>query len=180
VGWDPADAIVCNLVGLLSQTHDATAGLIGNGIVALHRQPTLREELASNPQRIHGFVDEVMRHDPSVQNTRRFVAEDCQIEGTALRAGEGILLVLAAANRDPMVNEAPAEFRIDRTTRRIFSFGHARHACPGQALACTIASTALEAIANAATPSPAWRYRPSANARIPEFIDLALQAESTS
>jgi cytochrome P450 len=180
-GWDRSDAIVSNLVGLLSQTYDATAGLIGNGIVALTRNPELRDEIANDPQRMRLFVDEVIRHDPSVQNTRRFVGQDMQIDGSTLHAGDAVLVVLAAANRDAAANPDPDRFQLDRPNRRIFSFGHARHACPGQALASTIAACALSAVARSPVSVPAysWRYRPSANARIPVFIDPQAQESTT-
>lgn len=178
-GWDRSDAVVSNLIGLLSQTHDATAGLIGNGVVALSKQPGLRDEIANDPQRMRLFVDEVMRHDPSIQNTRRFVSEDIQMAGTALRAGDCILVLLAAANRDPALNADPARFQLDRPHRRIFNFGHARHACPGQAMASTIAASALSAIATLPASTHSWRYRPSANARIPVFIDPQAQGITT-
>jgi len=177
VGWDRADAIVANLIGLLSQTFDATAGLIGNTIRALLLRPDTRAEAARQPTRLSAFVDEVSRHDPSVQNTRRFVSEDMMISGTALQAGDAILVLLAAANRDPAANVDPHAFRIDRPNRRIFSFGHARHQCPGQTLACTIAATAVSELLPVDVPMLAtpleWGFRPSANARIPVFIDRA-------
>jgi cytochrome P450 len=67
-GWTDAHALLANLVGLLSQTYEATAGLIGNSIVALARQPGLRGK-----NQLLALVQEVSRHDPSIHNTRRFV-----------------------------------------------------------------------------------------------------------
>jgi cytochrome P450 len=181
VGWDNADAIVANLIGLLSQTCDATAGLIGNTIRALRSQPDSRAELVEQPTRLSAFVDEVSRHDPSVQNTRRFVSEDMTINGVSLHPGDAILVLLAAANRDPAANVDPHAFRIDRPNRRVFSFGHARHQCPGQTLACTIAATAVSQFLRVDVPTLdiplEWRFHPSANARIPVFIDRAMSRQ---
>lgn len=77
-------ALTANLLGLLSQTYEATAGLIGNAIVA-----RLRGAGAA--------VETVLRTDPPVQNTRRFTAQAVDIDGVRIEAGQTILLVLAAA-----------------------------------------------------------------------------------
>jgi cytochrome P450 len=86
-----------------------------------------------------------------------------------------MLLVLAAANRDPACNPEPDRFLADRPARRIFGFGHGPHACPGQALALDIAGAALATLAaHGGLPRPgavAWTYRPSLNGRIPVFTD---------
>lgn len=171
VGWHESDAIFSNLVGLLSQTYDATAGLIGNSIVALLTQPGLGEVAC-----IASLVQEVSRFDPPVQNTRRFVAQAVSIAGTRLAAGDTILLVLAAANRDPAANVRPNEFLLERAERRMFTFGHGAHACPGQALASVIATAAIGALleqhrAAIRERAISWTYRPSLNGRIPLFAD---------
>lgn len=134
-----------NLVGLLSQTYEATAGLIGNTIVAIARQPDLR----ALP--LLQLVREVSRLDPSVHLTRRFVAEPTVIAGMPMKAGEAIIVVLANAG---------------------LGFGHGSHACPGQELACHIAAGAMQALLDDpafSTTGLRWRYRPSVNARFPLF-----------
>lgn len=124
----PRDTTLANLVGLLSQTHEATAGLIGNGIVALLRG----DAHAESP----------------ILNTRRFVSEDAVIAGVLMKAGDAILVLLGDAR-----------------------FGQGRHACPGQQLASTIAATALRHVPGRLDPALlGWTYRPSANARLPEFF----------
>jgi cytochrome P450 len=173
----PADrsrALLANLVGLLSQTCEATAGLLGNSLVALVREPGLRRRVGSRTELLRALVHETARHDPSVQNTRRFVAAPTTVAGTALAAGDALLLVLGAANRDPSLNPAPATFDLMRPERQALGFGHGVHACPGQALACTLAAAGLEALlAGGLDTAPllerGWGYRPSANTRIPVF-----------
>lgn len=188
VGWDNAQALLANLVGLLSQTYEATAGLVGNSIIALARQP---EDERSGPEDAATLVHAVSRFDPPVQNTRRFVARDCDIDGVRLQAGQVVLLVLAAASRDPQGGGHE------------FGFGYGVHACPGHALACAIAAGAMEALmevleeeakeevseapkkaamemamAEARRPllqTLAWTYRRSPNARIPVFTQAATQ-----
>lgn len=169
-----AKALRANLVGLLSQTCEATAGLLGNSLAALAREPDLRRKLASRWTLLPALVEEVARHDPSVQNTRRFVAQHTVVAGTELAPGDAVLLELGAANRDPELNPAPATFELMRAGRQTLGFGHGMHTCPGQSLACTVAAAGLEALlasglATDALKERGWDYHPSVNARIPRF-----------
>ena len=165
-------ALLANLVGLLSQTCDATAGLLGNSLVALVREPALRP-LARTRDGLLAIVEETSRHDPSVQNTRRFAIEPIEIAGTSLAAGEAVLVLLASAHRDPAFNPEPDRFMPVRAQRRVLGFGHGLHACPGQALACTLAAAGLEALLRQRSAPDldalSWHYRPSVNGRIPVF-----------
>jgi cytochrome P450 len=171
---DNSRALLANLAGLLSQTCEATAGLLGNSLVALAREPGLGRTIESQPELLNALVQEVARHDPSVQNTRRFVAETTLVAGTALAPGDAVLLVLGAANRDPALNPAPARFELERADRQTLGFGHGAHTCPGQALACTVATAGVQALLaggvdTASMRERGWGYRPSVNARIPVF-----------
>ncbi|PYQ55100.1 MAG: cytochrome [Acidobacteria bacterium] len=153
-GSEDVETIAANGAGFLLQTYEATAGLIGNTLLALARNPGLHQA------GLDAVIEEVLRRDPPVQNTRRFVARAGTVAGREMREGDAVLVVLAAANRDPA---APS----------LFSFGAGRHACPGQALATTIARAGVEqALAAGVDPAPLAEgvsYRPSANVRIPLF-----------
>lgn len=139
-GWRDGHAILANLVGLLSQTYEATAGLLGNSLVALQRGVTASDANA--------LVAQVMASDPPIINTRRFAAERSTIGGVTVEPGQAILVMLGAGQR---------------------GFGHGRHACPGQQLAQHIAAGCLEALQGKPLPQLSWTYRTSPNARIPEF-----------
>jgi len=161
-----------NLAGLLVQGCDASAALLGNALAALAHRPDLRAALAADATRLPGFVAEVARHDAPVQNTRRFAAEAVAFEGSRLAPGDGLLLVLAAAQRDPALHPVPDRFDLDRAERRLLCFGHGMHRCPGQSIALAIAATTLEWLLTRAGGGmltlPAG-HRPSANCRIPFF-----------
>ncbi len=163
---EPA-ALFANGVGLLSQTFDATAGLIGNTLVALGRSA---DPAHRRPGALPAVVAEVARHDAPIQNTRRFAAAPVTVAGAGLAAGDAVLLVLAAANRDPAANEAPAEFRADRRDPAVFTFGAGAHACPGRAIATAIAAAVVGELLSAGFEVPGpdrVTYLPLANARIP-------------
>lgn len=167
-GWHDTAPLLANGIGFLSQTYEATAGLIGNTLLALARIDAARQAPRDQLDRV---VREVARHDAPVQNTRRFAETGFAYEDAKVEAGQAILLVLAAANRDPDVNPEPERFRIDRAAPSVFTFGAAAHRCPGEPLATTIATAVVGELLDtgfdpASLPAEVG-YRPSPNARIP-------------
>jgi cytochrome P450 len=171
--WQDPDALIANLIGLLSQTCEASAGLIGNTLVALHRRPELLEKIQCAPTLAIALVEEVARYDSPVQNTRRFMARRCTIGSRVLEAGDTVLVLLASANRDPDANPQPDSFLLERVQRRVFSFGAGKHQCPGQRLALNIAAQAIGELLRlrpAVLAGPClFTYWPSLNGRIPRF-----------
>lgn len=170
--WAEPDVLTANLIGLLSQTCEASAGLIGNTLVALVRRPDLLERIQQAPNLMIALVAEVARYDSPIQNTRRFVAGCCSIGNRILEQGDSILVLLASANRDPDANSDPDSFLLDRPDRRLFSFGTGKHQCPGQTLALDIAAQALlELLRQPSLWDDAYvcGYWPSLNGRIPRF-----------
>jgi cytochrome P450 len=162
------DRVVANGLGLLWQAYDATAALIGNTLIALGRLPDVPADHAMTR-----IVAEVARHDAPVQNTRRFLTVDAVLGGERLNRGDVVLVVLAAANRDPAANADPARFDPSRPSPAVFTFGHGPHACPGATLATTIATAGVETLLSlGVAPAALARevvYRPSLNIRMPRF-----------
>jgi cytochrome P450 len=171
IGRADPGVIVANGIGFLSQGYEATAGLIGNTLLALAAHPDLYVWVQADPGRVREVVWEVLRYDSPVQNTRRFLARDAEVAGQEMQAGEAILVVLAAANRDPAANPDPHRFAVARPDRRTFSGGAGVHACPGQELAMTIAAAGVERLLLSGGGPAGWRrparYRPSGNVRVP-------------
>lgn len=173
-GDELPNALVANLLGLFSQTFDATAGLIGNSVVTLaqHHDIGARLRLAP-PSDVQAFVREVARYDPPVHNTRRFARERIDFEGVTLQAGDTVLVVLAAASRDEAVYEHADRFILDRAPAPLIGFGSGRHACPGETIARSIAAGVVAALGASGYdfehPALRWTYRPSLNGRIPTF-----------
>lgn len=182
IGWAETASIVANLIGIFSQTYEATAGLIGNSIVALASHPHLLDQVRATTDGWRQLVYETSRYDSSVQNTRRFVVEPATIGGAALAPGAAILLILAAANRDPSANPNPEAFLLDRADRCVFSFSRGAHACPGQALAYGIAAAALAVLSEktsaALLAQLTWTIKPSTNGRVPLFHDVRTASDT--
>lgn len=169
---------LANLVGLLSQTFEATAGLLGNCLVQLHQRSEWRVRLAqSAPDHVawrQAFVEEVARFDPAIHSTRRFVQKHCQLLGQDLREGELILVLLAAANRDPFSHPNADQFvpALDSDTAQ-WGFSAGRHRCPGQKLALVIVFEAVSYVIDhwheSHWQAMQYHYQASLNARIPVF-----------
>ena len=170
-GRPASDLIVANGIGFLSQGYESTAGLIGNTLLALAARPDLYDWVRAEPGRMRGVIREVLRYDSPVQNTRRFLAQAAEVAGQEMQAGDAVLVLLAAANRDPAANPDPHRFAVARPDRRTFSGGAGVHACPGQELAVAIAAAGVEQLLLAAGDPTRWRepagYRPSGNVRVP-------------
>lgn len=164
-------AIIANAIGFLSQSYEATAGLIGNTLIVMGNRPELRHRLVVEPALLGAVISELARHDPPVQNTRRFLAEDSVVAGHEMQAGDVVLLILAAANRDPAVNPEPERFNPARPNPVLFTFSAGAHLCPGAAMALALAEGAVRQIL--ASPIDLERlveefdYKPSQNGRIP-------------
>jgi len=167
------DETVANVVGFFWQSYEATAALIASTLVALARHGEARELVRRQPQALAAVVSEVTRHDAPVQNTRRFVAANGVVAGQEMKEGDTVLLVLAAANRDPAANLDPARFDPARRERRSFTFSFGAHACPGETLAVMMASAGVaRLLADGVEPerlAASFSYRPSANIRMPLF-----------
>jgi pimeloyl-[acyl-carrier protein] synthase len=96
----PAEVVSLAML-LLVAGHETTVNLIGNGTLALLRAPGQLERLLAAPELTGRAVDELLRFDSPVQISQRIVIEDMELAGRRVRAGDEIVLVLGAANRDP-------------------------------------------------------------------------------
>jgi len=120
---------------LLAAGNETTTNLIGNGALALLRNPEQLDRLRAEPDLMPAAVEELLRWDSPVQLTMRIPTEDLEFAGARFRRGQGIIAVLAAANRDPDVFDAPERLDIGREDNRHLSFGQGVHFCLGAQLA---------------------------------------------
>jgi pimeloyl-[acyl-carrier protein] synthase len=129
------DELLANTILLLNAGNETTSNLLGNGLVALLRHPDQIERLRGAPASIADAVEECLRYDSPVQFQGRVATEDVEWAGTAIRRGQLVLAVLAAANRDPDHFQEPDRFDAFRHPNFHLAFGHGRHHCVGAELA---------------------------------------------
>jgi cytochrome P450 len=153
-----------NISLLFAAGHETTSNLIGNGLLALHRNPDQWRALTANPSLAAGAVEELLRYDSSVQMTGRSAQEDVELGGQVIGKGDNIVCLLGAANRDPAVYENPDSLDITRQNVRPLSFGGGIHHCLGAQLARLEGDVAFTALAtrlpNLELPEidrPQWR-----------------------
>jgi len=140
------DELFTTCVLLLVAGNETTTKLIANGMISLLRNPAQLALLRDEPKRIPGAVDELLRYDSPVQLTSRFVTRQTAMHGKPLEVGQQLVLLLAAANRDPEQFEEPDVLDVTRENVRHLSFGHGLHHCLGSKLARLEGALALEAL----------------------------------
>jgi cytochrome P450 len=126
---------------LLFAGFETTVNLIGNGTLALLRNPGQRARFAGIVERgeqgpLAAAVEELLRYDGPVElATWRFAAQDLQVGGQHIARGEPVLVVLAAADRDPAKFDRPDVLDLGRSDSRHLGYGHGIHYCLGAPLA---------------------------------------------
>ncbi|OBJ84371.1 cytochrome P450 [Mycobacterium asiaticum] len=140
------EEIVSTCVLLLVAGHETTVNLIGNAILAMLREPRQWTALAADPTRAAAVVEETLRYDPPVQQLSRIALDPMTIGGIDVARGEVLMLLLAAAHRDPAEFDRPDVFDPDRPALRHLGFGRGAHYCLGAPLARLEASVALSAV----------------------------------
>ncbi|WP_084792644.1 cytochrome P450 [Mycobacterium sp. E136] len=124
--------------GVLIAGHETTAGQLGVSIVALLEHPDQAALLrdADDPKVIATAIEELLRYVSIIQTgQRRIAAEDIEVCGQRIRAGEGIILDVAPANWDPRQFPEPDRLDLRRDDGPHVGFGYGRHQCVGQQLA---------------------------------------------
>ncbi len=127
-----------SLFGLLFIAgHETTTNLLGNGLLALLRQPDQLGLLRADRSLLPGAVEELLRYDSPVQITARIASTDIELGGTVVPAGDQVATVIAGANRDPDEYPDPPADRLDvrRDARSHLAFSSGIHYCLGASLA---------------------------------------------
>src|SRR5690606_12082762 len=127
--------------------HETTTNLIGNGITALLRHRDQWERLVADPSLAPGAVEEVLRFDGPVHLTGRTATVECEVAGVTVTPGQGLLTLIAAANRDPARFPDPDRLDITRPNPHHLAFSHGIHYCLGAALARLEGQEAFKALA---------------------------------
>ena len=131
--------MIATLTVLLIAGHETTVNLLANGVLSLVRNPDQFQVLVNNPDLALAAVDELMRYDGPSHATTRKAVKDIDISGHSFKEGDGVLLLLAAANRDYRAFPDPNRLDLTRyadTTAvpRHLGFGVGHHYCIGAPL----------------------------------------------
>jgi hypothetical protein len=142
------EELTANIILLFGAGHETTVNLIGNGLLALHRNPDQLALLKSNPSLITNAIEEFLRYDSSVQMTGRVTLEDIEdIGGRKIPKGDSVLCLLGSANHDEAVYpDRPDRLDITRPNVRPLSFGGGIHFCLGAQLARIEAEVAISTL----------------------------------
>lgn len=115
--------------------HETTMDLIGNGTLALTRNPDQLKKFREDPSIAASAVEELLRFDPPTQMTRRTALEDVELDGHLIRQGEQVVLMRGAANRDPAAFHNPDDLDLTREDNKHVAFDGGIHFCLGAPLA---------------------------------------------
>ena len=110
-------------IGLFGAGFETTAHMIGNGLLSLHKFPDEWAKLVADPSLAPSATEEILRYESSLIGSNRTAFKDVQLGGKCIKAGERVLTLLAAGNRDPEVFVDPDRFDIQRKGPKHLSFG---------------------------------------------------------
>jgi cytochrome P450 len=171
------DELVAICQVLLIAGHETTTGLLGNAVQLLLAHPDVLAAVRQTPRLLPGFIEEVLRHDSPVQVRTRLATQELPLGGQQVAAGQALLLLLGAANRDPRVFRDPDQFDLQRTPNHHLAFGEGPHYCLGAALARLEGRIAVEILLEtmpklALAPGSQLRRQPNFSLRSWESLPI--------
>ena len=141
------EELTANVILLFGAGHETTVNLIGNGLLALYRNPGQLRLLKNDPSLTANAIEELLRYNSSVQVTGRTTLEYVdEIGGISLEKGQSVICLLGSANRDPAAYSDPDRLDITRRDVRPLSFGGGIHYCVGAQLARIEAEIAIRTL----------------------------------
>jgi cytochrome P450 len=141
-----AGELLAFLILLLMAGNETTTNLIGNGILALVRNPQQLEHLRSHPEAMASAVEEMLRFDSPVQGVVRLARKPDSIGGVEIEPGTVVIVLVGAANRDPSKFDRPEVFDLARSSNDHLAFGRGIHFCLGAQLARMEGSIAIASV----------------------------------
>lgn len=169
----------CNLIGLFIQSYDGGWGLLCNTLLSLWSQNKNSASTRNDNSWYKKLVNETLRLDPPVHNTRRVATKDILLGGKTIKAGETISIVLAAANLDPAVFKDPEKFDITRgNIEQHLTFGLGGHNCVARYLNINMAADACNFLMNRYQHidilQKEFNYEPKLNVRLISRLMVSL------
>jgi cytochrome P450 len=122
-------------VQLVTAGNDTTKTMLSSGLLALLQHPDQLAEVRDDPALVPGAVEEILRWANPLHYFRRTAAEDTELGGTPIAAGDKVAMYYTSANRDEAVFDDSQRFDVHRSPNPHLSFGIAEHFCLGVHLA---------------------------------------------
>jgi len=110
---------------------DTTAGVMGNSLLRIDRDPALRQQLIDEIDFMPKAIEEFLRHDGPGGGLYRRLTRDVEFHGQPMQEGDKVLMMFWLANRDPAAFPDPETIDIHRTNNRHMTFGMGPHRCLG-------------------------------------------------
>ncbi|WP_052668748.1 cytochrome P450 [Nitriliruptor alkaliphilus] len=169
--------IHANALFLMTAGHETATNMLSNGILTLLRHPEQLALLREQPDLVDAATEEILRFESPVQMTPRLAKEDTVLAGREVAAGDPVVIVLGAANRDPEAFRDPDEFRLDRTDGKHVAFAHGAHWCIGGPLAREeariVLPLVLERLPELRLAQQEIDWQPTLNFRGPTRLEVA-------
>lgn len=128
------EMIIANCILLMVGAQETTPNLIGNGMLALLRNPSEFKRLQSDVSLLPSAVEEMLRFEAPSQHTTRIPRQELMLGGKKISSGQSVIAVMGAANRDPDRFPDPNRFDITRKDNKHLAFGAGPHYCFGAPL----------------------------------------------
>ncbi|CAN5806221.1 cytochrome P450 [soil metagenome] len=122
-------------IALATAGHDTTSASMAGGILALIQNPAEWRKLQADPSLLDSAIEEMIRWVSPIKHFFRTAAQDCEVRGRQIKAGDNMMMVYPSANRDEEAFGDPFAFRVDRKPNRHVGFGYGVHMCLGMMLA---------------------------------------------
>jgi cytochrome P450 len=129
------EEIVANVIVTMVGGQETTTNLIGNGLLTLLRHPDQLDRLRSDPDLLESAVEELLRYESPSQHTARIAPAGAVLGDKEIPAGDAVIAVMGAGNRDPDRFPDPDRVDLGREDNRHLAFGWAGHFCFGAPLA---------------------------------------------
>jgi cytochrome P450 len=141
----PVEDVMKIASNLFAAGQETTARLLGTALMTLGERPELQDQLRADRSLISPFIEETLRLEPPINGTFRLSRTPTTVRDTRIPAGSTVMVLPAAANRDPRQFEAPDDLRLDRdNARQHIAFGHGIHTCAGAPLARAESNVSLQ------------------------------------
>jgi cytochrome P450 len=137
VGGKPIEDYLASsyYIALAGAGHDTTSASTAGGVLALIENPDQWKKLQENPKLLGTAIDEIIRWVSPINHFFRTAAQDCEVQGRSVKAGQNLMMVYPSGNRDEEAFDDPSSFRVDRQPNRHLGFGFGVHMCLGMILA---------------------------------------------